>query len=74
MAYPITSYAELRAHLKDAINIVLAGKRIIVQRRGKPVAALIGIEDLKDLEDIQSPGAASPACSPAKKPPERRQG
>ncbi|HKQ67864.1 MAG TPA: type II toxin-antitoxin system prevent-host-death family antitoxin [Polyangiaceae bacterium] len=33
--------AELKAHLADALRRVEAGERIVVERRGKPIAVLV---------------------------------
>ena len=42
---------ELKSDLSGVINqVAYGGKRIIVTSRGKPKAALIGIEDLRRLE------------------------
>ena len=42
---------ELKSDLSGMINqVAYGGKRIIVTSRGKPKAALIGIEDLRRLE------------------------
>ncbi|MBI5758808.1 MAG: type II toxin-antitoxin system Phd/YefM family antitoxin [Planctomycetales bacterium] len=46
--------AEIRDNLADALNrVAYAGERVILQRRGKGVAALVSIEDLKLLEQIE---------------------
>jgi antitoxin Phd len=45
---------ELRTRGRDLIGKVqYAGDRIILQHRGKPVAALISIEDLELLEELE---------------------
>ena len=55
------SIAEARNNLADAINRVsYGGERVILARRGKPVAALVSAEDLallqrmEDTEDIRA--------------------
>ena len=46
--------AEIRDNLADALNrVAYAGERVILQRRGKGVAALVSMEDLKLLEHIE---------------------
>lgn len=48
------SMAEARDRLAETINRVnYGGERVIVARRGKPVAALISPEDLALLERIE---------------------
>jgi prevent-host-death family protein len=48
------SVAEIRDNLADALNrVAYAGERVILQRRGKGVAALVSMEDLKLLEHIE---------------------
>jgi prevent-host-death family protein len=48
------SIAETRDHLAETINRVsYGGERVIVARRGKPVAALISPADLALLERIE---------------------
>ena len=46
--------ADARSHLADAINkVVYAGERISFVRRGKPVAALVSVDDLATLQRIE---------------------
>ena len=48
------SVAEIRDNLADALNrVAYAGERVILQRRGKGVAALVSMEDLRLLEHIE---------------------
>ncbi len=45
---------EARKDLAEALNRVAYGKeRIVLQRRGKDVAALVSLEDLAVLEEIE---------------------
>lgn len=53
--------AELRNNMADALNrVAYQGERIILERRGKGVAALVSMEDLallealEDREDVQA--------------------
>ena len=46
--------ADIRNNLADAINrVAYAGERIILERRGKSVAALVSVEDLELLEQLE---------------------
>ena len=45
----------IRNNLADAINrVAYAGERIILERRGKGVAALVSVEDLALLEELEN--------------------
>lgn len=48
--------AEAKAHFSDLMaRVAHGGERFVVERRGKPVAALVGMEDLERLEaDLSS--------------------
>ena len=46
---------DIRYKLADAINrVAYAGERIVLQRRGKGVAALVSIDDLALLEELEN--------------------
>ena len=46
--------ADIRNNLADAINrVVNSGERIVLERRGKGVAALVSVEDLELLQRIE---------------------
>ncbi|HEV2946875.1 MAG TPA: type II toxin-antitoxin system prevent-host-death family antitoxin [Gemmataceae bacterium] len=46
---------DIRSKLADAINrVAYAGERIILERRGKGVAALVSVEDLALLEEMEN--------------------
>ena len=48
------SYTEIRRDLAETLNRVsYQGGRVVVQRRGKDVAALVPIEDLELLERLE---------------------
>ena len=61
--YMIDSYAlggsnmnivNIRNNLADALNrVAYAGERIILERRGKGVAALVSVEDLALLQELE---------------------
>ena len=45
---------EIRNNLADAINrVAYTGERIVLERRGKGVAALVSVEDLALLERLE---------------------
>jgi prevent-host-death family protein len=47
------SIAEARAELSAHVNRVAhGGERVILTSRGRPKAALVGLEDLRALEDL----------------------
>jgi prevent-host-death family protein len=46
--------AEIRNRMADAINrVVYQGERIVLERRGKGVAAIVSLEDLALLEALE---------------------
>jgi antitoxin Phd len=46
--------ADIRNNLADAINrVAYAGERIVLERRGKGVAALVSVEDLELLQRLE---------------------
>ena len=46
--------AEFRNDMGDRINrVIYQGERVILERRGKPVAAIVSMEDLALLEEIE---------------------
>lgn len=48
------SVAELRNKIADAINrAAYRGERIIIERRGKPTAAIVSMQDLETLEAME---------------------
>jgi prevent-host-death family protein len=51
--------AEAKSHLSALVAAVSsAGEHVIIQRRGKPVAALVSVEDLQRLDaDVEEPSA-----------------
>jgi len=50
----------IKARLSEFIGRVAYGReRLLVLRRGKPVAALVSVEDLRRLEALEAGGAAS---------------
>ena len=48
------SYTEARGTLADILNrVAYADERVLIHRRGKNVAAIIPVEDLALLEEIE---------------------
>jgi len=46
--------AEIRNNLADALNrVVYGGERVILERRGKPTAAIVSLDDLALLEALE---------------------
>jgi len=57
-----TSISELKSALSEFLNRAAYGReRIIIASRGKPKAAVIGIEDLRRLEELEDALAAHEA-------------
>jgi prevent-host-death family protein len=51
----IMGTADVKARLSEFISRVRHGdERIIIARRGKPVAALVSVEDLHRLQNLES--------------------
>jgi prevent-host-death family protein len=49
------SIAKVRNSLADALNrAAYAGERVILERRGKPIAALVSMEDVELLERLET--------------------
>jgi prevent-host-death family protein len=48
------SAMQLRASIGDVLNrIQYLGERVVVERKGEPVAAIIGVADLRHLEALE---------------------
>lgn len=46
--------AQIRNQLADALNrVAYSGERVILERRGKPTAAIISLDDLALLEALE---------------------
>lgn len=49
------SAMQLRASIGDVLNrIEYRGERVVVERKGEPVAAIIGVADLRRLEALEA--------------------
>jgi prevent-host-death family protein len=49
------SAMQLRASIGDVLNrIQYRGERVVVERKGEPVAAIIGVADLRRLEALET--------------------
>jgi len=56
------SVAEARQRLSELMARVAFGhQRIVIERRGKPLAALVSVADLERLEDLDAAGQDLPA-------------
>lgn len=54
------SAAEAKAHLSALMaQVAYGGERVVVERRGKPLAALVSMDDLQRLERLQ-PSSSGP--------------
>jgi prevent-host-death family protein len=49
------SIVNIRSNLADTLNrVAYAGERVVLERRGKPLAALVSIADLELLERLEN--------------------
>jgi len=52
--------ANVKAHLSEIVGRVAYGReRLLVLRRGKPIAAIVSVEDLHTLEAMEAAGERS---------------
>jgi prevent-host-death family protein len=59
------STADIKARLSEMIGKVIYGQeRLVVLRRGKPVAALVSLQDLRRLEALDAAGDETPDVHP----------
>ena len=59
------STADIKARLSEMIGkVVYSHERLIVLRRGKPVAALVSLQDLRRLEALDAASAEKPDVHP----------
>jgi prevent-host-death family protein len=59
------STADIKAHLSEMIGkVVYDHERLVVLRRGKPVAALVSLQDLRRLEALDAAGVEKPEIHP----------
>lgn len=50
----LIAVAKIRDNLADALNrVAYAGERVVLTRRGKGVAALVSMEDLQLLQELE---------------------
>jgi len=61
--------AQIRNKMADVLNrVAYQGERVVLERRGKGVAAIVSMDDLallEALEDLEDAKAARKALSPA---------
>ena len=49
------SIVEARANLSEVLNkAAYAGERVVLERHGKPAAAIVSMDDLKLLEELEN--------------------
>jgi len=59
MATRRVSTAAAKAHLSALVGeVAYQGQHVIIERRGQPMAAIVGMDDLARLEETQSTSAA----------------
>lgn len=52
------SAAQAKAHFSSLLaEVAYGGQHILIERRGKPVAALVSVDDLKQLEHYRTTSA-----------------
>jgi prevent-host-death family protein len=52
---------EAKAHLSSLMaRVGYGGERFLIERRGRPLAALVGVEDLERLERERGSGSSRP--------------
>ncbi len=56
---PVYSASQFREKFAESLNrVIFGGERVILERHGKAVAALISIQDLKRLESLEGERAS----------------
>lgn len=56
---PVFSASKIREKFAESLNrVIFGGERVILERHGKAVAALISIQDLKRLESLEGEQAS----------------
>ena len=62
---PILSASQLREKFAESLNrVIFGGERVILERHGRAVAALISIQDLKRLESLEGERASGFVTGP----------
>lgn len=63
------SIAEFREQMAEPINrVAYQGERVVLERRGKGVAALVSMDDLKTLEELEDAADLKAALKARKEP------
>ncbi len=52
----VRSVAEAKSHLSECLRSAESGEPVVITRRGKPIAALVAIEDFAQLERLRKAG------------------
>jgi prevent-host-death family protein len=57
--------AEIKARLSELVNrVAFRQERLIILKRGKPVAAMVSVEDLRRLEALEASDMSHPDRHP----------
>ncbi|HVR75616.1 MAG TPA: type II toxin-antitoxin system Phd/YefM family antitoxin [Planctomycetota bacterium] len=63
------STSRIRKGLSDTINrVAYGGERIVLERRGKPIAAIVSLEDVELLERLEDKADVRAAKKALKEP------
>jgi prevent-host-death family protein len=69
----VVPFSDARSCLTDIVNeVAYAGKRVILTRKGKRLAAIVSLEDLAALEEMKLEGAEETVAKGTKKDEIRR--
>ena len=56
----VVSVAEAKSHFSEYVSkVAYAGEKYVIAKRGKPLVALVSIEDLKNIRNKQESGKIS---------------
>ena len=56
--------SEIRSDLSDVLSLVaFKGERVIIQRNGRDVAAIVSMVDMLTLEEADAPAAEAPSAA-----------
>jgi len=50
----VVAFSEVRSHLTDIVNeVAYGGDRVVITRKGKEMVAIVSLEDLELLEELE---------------------